>query len=352
MSKLSRRFFIGAGAATVAVAAAPLIHDKRGNSKNKEVNVYSSRHYNTDQRLYDDFTSQTGIKVNLIEAKADPLIERIRQEGSRSPADVLLTVDAGRLWRATEAGILAPVNSGVLNRKIPSSLRHPNGLWFSFSKRLRVIMYSKDRVNPSSLSSYTDLADSKWKGKVLIRSSSNIYNQSFVAWLVDIKGQQATSQWCQGVVRNFARSPQGNDTAQMEAIAAGVGDLALVNTYYLANLANSSDPARRQIFNKVGAFFPDQNGRGAHANVSGGGLVKTAPNKEAGIKFLEYLASPSAQNFFAKGNNEYPVVSGVQPAPVLQKLGSGSPKIDGASVANYGPNTGTAVRLMNLAGWK
>ena len=249
-----------------------------------------------------------------------------------------------------EAGIFTPVNSSVLEQNIPAYLRHPKGLWFSFSKRLRVIMYSKDRVNPSSLSSYADLASPKWKGKVLIRSSSNIYNQSFVAWLIDVKGQQAAEQWCRGVVQNFARSPQGNDTAQMEAIAAGVGDLALVNTYYLAKLAESSDPARRQIYDKVGAFFPDQNGRGVHANVSGAGLVKTAPNQEAAIQFLEYLVSPSAQAFFAQGNHEYPVVSGVEPDPVLQKLGSF--KSDVASVANYGPNASQAVRVMNLAGWK
>ncbi|MGK7934104.1 MAG: Fe(3+) ABC transporter substrate-binding protein [Microcystaceae cyanobacterium] len=350
MSKLTRRVFLGTGAAAVAVAASPLIHVKKSNAQSKEVNIYSSRHYNTDQRLYDDFTSQTGIKVNLIEGKGDPLIERIRREGSRSPADILITVDAGRLWRATQAGIFTPVNSSILNQKIPDYLRDSKGLWFSFSKRLRVIMYSKERVNPSSLSSYADLANSKWKGKVLIRSSSNIYNQSFVAWLIDVKGQQAAEQWCRGVVSNFARSPQGNDTAQMEAIAAGVGDLALVNTYYLAKLADSSDPARRQIFDKVGAFFPDQNGRGAHANVSGAGLVKNAPNKEAGIKFLEYLVSPSAQAFFAQGNHEYPVVSGVKPDPVLQKLGSF--KSDVASVANFGPNTAKAVQIMNRSGWK
>ncbi len=350
MSKITRRVFLGTGAAAVAVAASPLIHVKKSNAQNKVVNIYSSRHYNTDQRLYDNFTSQTGIKVNLIEGEADPLIQRIRSEGRNSPADILITVDAGRLWRATQAGIFTPVNSTVLQQKIPANLRDPKGLWFSFSKRLRVIMYNEGKVNPSQLSSYADLADPKWRGKVLIRSSSNIYNQSFVAWLIDVQGERAAEQWCRGVVANFARPPQGNDTAQIEGVAAGVGDLALVNTYYLAKLGDAKEPAKRAIYNQVGVFFPDQQGRGAHVNVSGAGLVKTAPNKDAGIKFLEYLASPSAQAFFAQGNHEYPVVSGVALDPALQKFGAY--KSDVASVAAYGPNLAKAVQVMNRAGWR
>jgi iron(III) transport system substrate-binding protein len=200
------------------------------------------------------------------------------------------------------------------------------------------------------LSTYDDLANPKWKKKVLIRPASNIYNQSFVAWLIDTRGEKAAEQWCRGVVQNFARPPQGNDTNQIEAIAAGIGDLALVNTYYLAKLAEAKEPARREIFNQVGVFFPDQKGRGAHVNVSGGGLVKTAPNKQAGIKFLEYLASPSAQAFFSQGNLEYPVVAGVKLDPILQKFGSF--KADTANVADYGPNLAKAVQVMNRAGWK
>ena len=350
MKKFSRRVFLGAGTAAATVALSPFIQIKDSSAQNREVNIYSSRHYNTDSRLYDNFTSQTGIKVNLIEGKADPLIERIKSEGRNSPADILITVDAGRLWRADQAGIFAPMNSKILQQNIPSSLRHPQGHWFGFSKRLRVIMYSKDRVNPSQLSTYEDLVNPKWKGKVITRSSSNIYNQSITAWMIAVNGEAATEKWCRGLVANFARSPQGNDTAQIQGLAAGVADLALVNSYYLAKLVASQDATKRAIAEKVGAFFPDQQGRGAHVNISGGGLVKTAPNRNAAIKFLEYLVSPEAQNFFAKGNLEYPVVAGVAMAPVLGKFGSF--KSDIATVNNYGPNLAKAVQVMNRGGWK
>nr|WP_203427715.1 Fe(3+) ABC transporter substrate-binding protein [Rippkaea orientalis] len=350
MTKVSRRVFLGTGAAAATVALSPLIHVKESSAQNREVNVYSSRHYNTDSRLYENFTRQTGIKVNLIEGEADPLIERIKSEGKNSKADILITVDAGRLWRADQAGIFAPVNSKILQQKIPASLRHPKGHWFGFSKRLRVIMYSKARVNPSQLSTYEDLANPKWKGKVITRSSTNIYSQSLCSWMIAVNGQGATEKWCRGLVANFARSPQGNDTAQIEALAAGVADLALVNTYYLANLIDSKDEKKRAIGQQVGVFFPNQKGRGTHVNISGGGLVKTAPNRNAAVKFLEYLVSPQAQTFFAQGNLEYPVVSGVQIDPVLAKFGKF--KSDIARVDDYGLNLAKAVQVMDRAGWK
>jgi iron(III) transport system substrate-binding protein len=348
--KVTRRVFLGTGTATLAVAAAQLSRITPVSAQSKELNLYSSRHYNTDRRLYDNFTKQTGIKINLIEGEADPLIERIKSEGANSPADILLTVDAGRLWRADQEGIFAPVNSRLLRDRIPANLRHPKGHWFGFSKRLRVIMYAKDRVNPREIDSYADLANPKWKGKVVTRSSSNIYSQSFTAWLIDTRGEAATERWCRGFVANFARSPQGNDKAQIEAVAAGIADLAIANTYYLAGYAEDKDPAKRAIYEKVGVIFPDQGGRGTHVNISGGGLIKTAPNREAAIKFLEYLASNDAQNFFAKGNNEYPVVRGISLDPVLAKLGRG--KEDATSVADYGPNLAKSVQVMNRAGWK
>lgn len=350
MNKITRRVFIGAGAATAAVVASQTSKITLITAQTRELNLYSSRHYNTDRRLYDNFTKQTGIKVNLVEAEADPLIERIKSEGRNSPADILLTVDAGRLWRAYQAGIFAPVNSKVLQQKVPSYLREPKGHWFGFSKRLRVIMYNKKRVNSSQLSSYDDLANPKWKGKVVSRPSSNIYNQSFTAWLIAIRGEAGAEKWCRGLVANFARPPQGNDKGQIEAVAAGVADLALVNTYYLASYANDKDPAKRAIYDQVGVFFPNQGGRGAHVNISGGGLIKTAPNRDSAIKFLEYLVTPEAQNFFAQGNNEYPVVQGIALAPDLAKFGSY--KSDIASVASYGPNLAKAVQVMNRAGWK
>lgn len=350
MNNITRRAFIGAGAATAVVAASQASKLTIITAQTRELNLYSSRHYNTDRRLYDNFTKQTGIKVNLVEAEADPLIERIQSEGRNSPADVLITVDAGRLWRAQQAGIFAPVNSRILQQRIPSYLREPKNLWFAFSKRLRVIMYNKKQINPSQLSTYDDLANPKWKGEVVCRPSSNIYNQSFTAWLISVRGEAAAEKWCRGLVANFARPPQGNDKAQIEAVAAGVADLALANTYYLASYANDKDPAKRAIYDKVGVFFPNQKGTGAHVNVSGAGLIKTAPNKEAGIKFLEYLTTPEAQNFFAQGNNEYPVVSGIALAPDLAKFGSY--KSDVANVASYGPNLAKSVQVMNRAGWK
>jgi iron(III) transport system substrate-binding protein len=211
-------------------------------------------------------------------------------------------------------------------------------------------MYNKDRVNPSQLSTYEDLANPKWKGKVVSRSSSNIYTQSLLAWMVDTRGEAATEKWSQGIVSNFARSPQGNDKAQIEAIASGAADLAIANTYYLAQMAADKDPAKRAIADKIGVFFPNQQGRGAHVNISGGGLIKTAPNREAGIKFLEYLVSPEAQAFFANGNHEYPVVSGIATDPLMAKYGKF--KGDTANVADFGPNLGKAVQIANRTGWK
>ncbi|MEB3228126.1 MAG: Fe(3+) ABC transporter substrate-binding protein [Synechocystis sp.] len=347
---MKRRVFLGAGTAATVVAMDALLNPRQSLAQSKAINVYSSRHYNTDQRLYNNFTAQTGIKVNLIEGKDDLLIERIKQEGSRSPADVLITVDAGRLWRATQAGIYAPVNSAVLNKAIPKYLRDSQNRWFGFSKRLRVIMYNKNQVSKSQLTGYGDLAAPKWKGKVVIRSSENVYNQSFVAWLMVTQGTAAAEQWCRGVVNNFARRPQGGDTDQIKAVAAGIGSLGLANTYYLARLGASKDPSDQSVFKKVGVYFPDQKGRGVHVNISGGGLVKTAPNKAGAIKFLEYLVSPSAQQFFAQGNFEYPVISGVTLDPILQSFGSF--KSDVASVDDYGPNLARAAQIMAKAGWK
>ncbi|BAU63503.1 iron transport protein [Stanieria sp. NIES-3757] len=347
MNKFSRRMFLGAGA---AVAFSQVIRVKSGISQTNSINIYSSRHYNTDAQLYEGFTQQTGIKVNLIEGKDDELIERITSEGQNSPADILITVDAGRLWRAEQAGIFAPVTSQTLTSKIPASLRHPNNLWFGFSKRARVIMYNKDRVDPAQLSTYEDLADPKWKGKLLIRSSSNIYNQSLVASLINTHGEQKTEEWCRGIVANMARPPQGGDTDQIEAIAAGLGDIAVANTYYLARLGKDNSRKSQAIFEKVGVFFPNQSDRGTHVNISGGGLTKYAPNPENGVKFLEYLISPTAQEFFAQGNNEYPVVAGTAIDSIV--AGFGQFKADTTNVAVYGQNNALAVQIMDRAGWK
>ena len=351
IKRFSRRFFIAISTAALIVSCNQTQQDQSEvepqteTASNGQVNIYSARHYNTDDRLYDGFTEQTSIKVNLIEGKDDELIERIKSEGANSPADLLITVDAGRLWRAAEAEIFASVESKVLEAKIPENLQDPDNQWFGFSKRARVIMYNKDTVDPTELSTYEDLADPKWRERFIVRSSSNIYNQSLVAGMIEEQGEAATAEWIEGLVANFARSPQGNDTSQIEDVAAGVADLTLANTYYLARYEDNPE-----VYERVGIFFPNQDGRGAHVNISGAGLLKNAPNKENAIAFLEYLASPEAQEFFALGNNEYPVVEGTPLNPVVESFGEF--KDDTVNVSAYGKNNADAVKIMDRSGWK
>jgi iron(III) transport system substrate-binding protein len=363
INKISRRGFISVSTAALVVACnqnqsnqsqsdqkpkaseTSAANQSKQTTQGGEVNLYSARHYNTDEEIYNSFTEKTGIKVNVIEGKDDELIERIISEGANTPADVLITVDAGRLWRADQAGIFAPVQSQVLTEKIPENLRHPQNLWFGYSKRVRVIMYNKDKVDPAQLATYEDLADPKWKGKIIVRSSSNIYNQSLVAGMIEAQGEPATTEWIKGLVANLASPPDGNDTSNIEAIAAGSADLTLANTYYLARYADD-----KEIFDKVGVLFPNQNDRGTHVNISGAGMLKNAAHKEQAIAFLEYLASPEAQEFFALGNNEYSVVAGTPPNPVLETFGEF--KEDTTNVSAYGKNNATAVKIMDLAGWK
>jgi len=348
--KLSRRSLMIRGtAATAAFAATQIFRPRTARAQTGEVNLYSSRHYNTDDALYETFTDLTGIRVNLLEGKANELLERLTNEGANSPADVFMTVDAGMLWRADQAGVFAPITSTVLSDRIPENLRHPDGKWFGFSKRARVIMYNKAAVDPANLSTYEDLADPRWRGKILIRSSDNIYNQSLIASLIEANGVEATEEWAKAFVKNFARDPEGNDRAQIEGAAAGLGDLAIANTYYLPRYLEQEDPAKRAVFDQIGVFFPNQSGRGAHVNISGAGVVASAPNKDAAQQFLEYLSGTEAQEFFAKGNNEYPVVEDAALAPVVEEFGTF--KDDSVNVATYGENQTAAVQLMDRVGW-
>lgn len=353
MSKMTRRTFI-AGVAGTALTVTQL-DQFRANAQSsprgsKVVNLYSARHYDSDNQIYQSFADVTGIQINLIEAEADALIERIKSEGANSPADVLITVDAGRLWRAEQAGVFQAVNSSVLQRAVPGNLRHPKNLWFGFSKRARVIMYDKTKVNPAELSTYEDLTNSRWRGQILVRSSTNVYNQSLVGSVLTANGDRQTEAWVRGVVTNFARPAQGNDVGQILACASGVGSLAIANTYYLVRLAKSNNSQEKAAAQRIGVFFPNQRNRGTHVNISGGGLVKTSPNKEAAIKFLEFLVSTRAQEIFAKSNNEYPVVKGVQLDPVLASYGQF--KEDTLNPSVYGRNGKTALQLMDRAGWK
>ena len=314
------------------------------------VNVYSARHYDTDDALYKQFEADTGIEVNIIEGGSDALLERLRREGRRSPADLFITVDAGRLNKAEELGIFQPVNSSVLEERVPGNLRHPDGLWFGLTQRVRVILVSKDRVEDGAITSYEDLAKPEWKNRVLIRSSSNIYNQSLVGSVLETHGQDAALAWCRGLVANLARRPQGGDRDQIRAVAAGEADVAVANHYYYAMLLNSDEQADRDAANAVRLIFPNQDDRGAHVNISGAGVVKTAPNKENAIKFLEYLVSPQAQAIIASGNSEYPVTSDAKLTPVLEEFGSF--KADDVSAYKFGKNNRNAIRMMDQAGWR
>jgi len=320
-------------------------------SASTELNLYSSRHYDTDRALYDNFTTATGVKVNLIEADGDELIERVQSEGENSPADVILTVDAGRLWRAQEAGLFQPIESEVLTAAIPANFRQPDGLWFGFSSRARVIVYNKDKVDPAELSTYEALTDPKWAGRIAVRSSSNMYNQSMVASMIEANGLEATEAWAKGLVANFAREPEGNDTDQISAVADGVADIAIVNSYYVARLMNSDDPAEQEVASKVDMFFPNQDDRGTHINISGGGVATHAPNRDTAIAFLEYLASPDAQALFADGNNEFPIVAGT-PLNNEYLAQFVDRKTDSLQAEIIGQKNAEALQLMDRAGWR
>ncbi|MFW3615713.1 Fe(3+) ABC transporter substrate-binding protein [Billgrantia antri] len=316
----------------------------------EEINLYSARHYDSDEKLYQAFTEETGIEVNLLEGDSDQLIERIQREGVASPADVMITVDAGRLWRAEQDGVFQSVESDVLAERLPESMRHPEGKWFGFSQRVRAIYYNPENVDPSEITSYEDLADPRWEGEVCIRSSNNIYNQSLLASLIEHHGEEGAEEWAQGVVNNMARDPEGGDTDQIKAVAAGECDLAVGNHYYYVRLLESEDAADREVADKVGILFPNQDDRGIHVNVGGAGVVATAPNRENAIRFLEFLASDEAQEIFAAGNYEFPVVEGVKMSETLESWGE--IKKDDLNVNILGENNPEAVRIFDRVGWR
>ena len=345
MTPTLRNLALALAAALTSVTSGPAL------SQDKVVNIYSSRHYQTDEALYSGFTKQTGIKVNRIEAGEDALIERIRNEGTRSPADVMITVDAGRLWRAEQLGLFQPVKSKVLESRIPENLREPAGHWFGFSQRARVIAYNKDKVKPGEIETYEQLAEPKWKGRVCMRSSTNIYNLSLMGALIHHLGAQAAERWAQGVRANLAQEPKGGDTDQLKAVAAGQCDVTVSNQYYYARLVRSQKPDERQVAERIGIVFPNQKTWGTHVNISGAGVVKNAPHKEAAVKFLEYLASDEAQRYFADGNNEWPVVQNVKvDNPALNALGDF--KRDRLNVAVLGRNQPDSQKIYDRVAWK
>lgn len=316
----------------------------------QEVNIYSARQENLIQPILERFTEQTGIEVNLITGGADELIQRLDLEGVNSPADVLLTVDVGRLYRAKQMELLQPVDSDVLQSQIPQQYRDPDNTWFAMSLRSRVIVYNGNTVDSSQLSTYEDLADSRWDDSICIRSSSNIYNQSLVASLVSHHGVEETEQWARGLVDNMARDPQGGDRDQISAVAVGQCDLAVVNSYYLGGMLNSSVAEQREIAEQVELFWPNQDGRGAHINISGAGLTRSAPNPENGVRLMEFLVSDEAQRWYAETNNEYPVRDSVEVSETLQEWGEF--EADDIALEELGIHNAEAVRLMDRAGWR
>jgi iron(III) transport system substrate-binding protein len=334
---------------TIALLAMSAI--ATANAQDKVLNLYSARHYSTDEALYTNFTKATGIKINRIEAGEDALLQRIKAEGANSPADVFLTVDAGRLWIAEQDGVFAPVQSKVLNEKIPAAYRLASGTWYGFSTRARVMVVDKTKVKAGDINTYEDLADPKWKGQICTRSGSHVYMLSLLSSIIEHNGAAKAEEWAKGVVANLARQPKGGDTDQLKAVAAGECSIALSNTYYVARLIKSDKPDDRAVMEKLRVVWPNTNGRGVHMNVSGGGMVKTAPNKENAIKFLEYLASDEAQVYFADGNNEWPVVkSAFTKNAALDSMGKF--KADEVNMIALGKNQRLAQEIVNRVGWK
>ena len=315
-----------------------------------EINVYTHRHYDSDKILFKKFTDITGIEVNVIKGSADQLIQRLQSEGSNSPADILLTVDAGRLVRAKDMGLLEPVSSKILTKNVPEMMRDSQNHWFGLSVRARVIAYAKDRIEENELSTYEDLADPKWRGKIVVRSSNNIYNQSLLASLIKKNGSKKALKWARSVRKNMARKPRGNDRDQARAVASGVADLAIINTYYLGLLANSSDKADREVAEKLNIFFPNQNGRGTHINVSGAAVTKSSKNKKEAIKFLEFLTEKDNQRIFSEANYEYPLDYNNSKSKIHLKWGRF--KADSIDLSILGKNNAEAVKIFDLAGWE
>mgnify|MGYP001309891928 FL=1 len=312
--------------------------------KAKELNIYSARHYDTDISLYETFEEKTGVKINLIEGKADALIERIHNERELSPADLLITVDAGRLWRSKELDLFQKINSKTLNDRIPENLRDPQGYWFGLSTRARVIIINNKISMPLEINNYKDLANPLLKESICMRSSSNIYNISLMASIINYIGEENAKIWAKGVVANFARQPQGNDTAQIKAVARGACKATIANTYYIARLMNTD----KKIFDNIKVIFPNQNDRGTHMNISGAGIIKYSKNYNNAIMFLEYLTSKFAQTLFSDGNNEYAI------------YGKGNSKIyslgefkrDKLESYILGKNQALAAKVYDTAGWK
>lgn len=347
------RRFLFALSALVALQAcqnpSPPASESESPSEASSLRIYTHRHYEADQVLYDLFSEQSGIAVEVSSASADELIQKMQMEGEQSPADLLITVDAGRLHRAQESGILQPLRDSFLEATIPAALREEQGHWFGFSQRARVLVYHPERVDTARLKNYADLESPEWEGRILARSSANIYNQSLLASIIAHRGPEEARNWAAKVESHLARRPQGGDRDQIKALAAGEGDVAIVNTYYLAGMLESDDPAERELVAPLRVLFPNQAGRGTHVNISGMALAKHAPNPEAAKAFMRFLLSPEAQRIISEQNREYPVNPAVAPAPVLQAWGEF--KADTLPMSALGSYNKQAVILFDEVGW-
>ncbi len=314
------------------------------------VNIYTDRHYDSDDALYELFTQETGIKVNIVKGKSDELIERLKNEGADTEADLIVLADVGRLQRSKDLDLLQSATSTIIDENVPENLRDDENHWVALTKRARVLVYSKDRVDPAELSSYQDLTEEKWNGKILVRTSDNIYNQSLVSSFIELYGEEATEAWIKGLVSNFAREPKGNDRDQAKAVVAGEGDVAIMNTYYLGLMMNSSDPEEVKVAESVGVFFPNQELDGTHVNISGAGIVKHAERVENAVKLIEFLTSETAQKSYSEANYEYPVNPKVEPSELLKSWGEF--KEQPIKMSSIGKNVEDVLKTMIMNGWK
>lgn len=321
-----------------------------GKAKEQAVNVFTARHYEVDSVVFEAFTKKTGIKVNEVKGTAEELVERLKREGASTEADLFITVDGGVLNYAVQSGVLQPIHSDAIDKNVPKTLRDKNNNWVAIASRARVIVYAKDRVKPEQLSTYEDLASDKWKGKVLARSSSSLYNQSLIASFIELNGEAKAEEWAKGLVANFARKPEGGDRDQAKAIAAGVGDVAIMNTYYVGQMLHSKDAEEVKVAQNIGIFFPNQDTTGTHLNVSGVGLAKHAKNKENAIKLVEYITGQEGQTMLTKGSFEFPVNDAAEKPALLTQWGTF--KVQQIDYAKLGEHNKKSIEVLNKAGWK
>jgi iron(III) transport system substrate-binding protein len=352
---MNLRFMIAAAAAVLVLSACRQgaghnTQSTTGAQNNGEVNLYTARHYDSDLPLYEQFEKETGIRINRIEGNADQLIARMQSEGANSPADLFITADAGALWRAQQRGLFQPIQSGVLAERVPENLREPRGNWYGFSRRARIVAYDPQKVRPGEVDSYDKLASPRFKGKLCVRSADSVYNLSLVGALIEAWGPEKTNQWVRGVVANMARPPEGGDRDQIRAVGAGVCEVALTNSYYFIRMANGEEARDRDIAGRLRLAFPNLGGKGAHVNISGGGLAANAPNRENAVRLLEFFASPEVQQHIARNNNEFPASPGVEaPAPVNAYANFQAHPMPVASFAARQPE---AQSMMSRAGWR